>query len=70
MTYLPRIRLETELLEKRFGQPTQVIKEKDSNMTHWLYPVMGLDVAIDEQGNGVLQYVLPAKFDQLVSPLQ
>ncbi|WP_455207596.1 hypothetical protein [Kaarinaea lacus] len=70
ITYLPRIRLETKLLEKRFGQPTQIIKEKDSNTTHWLYPVIGLDVALDEQGNGVLQYVLPAKFDQLVSPLQ
>jgi hypothetical protein len=70
ITYLPRIRLDDALLENRFGQPAQVIKEQDSNMTHWLYPDKGLDVALDEQGNGVLQYVSPALFDQLVSPLQ
>jgi hypothetical protein len=70
ITYLPRIRLDDALLENRFGQPAQVIKEQDSNMTHWLYPDKGLDVALDEQGNGVLQYVSPARFDQLVSPLQ
>jgi len=70
ITYLPRIRLDAALLEKRFGHPAQVIKETDSNMTHWLYPDKGLDVALDEKGNGVLQYVSPARFDQLIHPLQ
>ena len=70
ITYLPRIKLDATLLEKRFGKPVQVIKEKDSNMTHWLYPDKGLDVALDEQGNGVLQFVAPAQFEQLISPLQ
>ncbi|WP_455222065.1 hypothetical protein [Kaarinaea lacus] len=70
ITYLPRILLDSELLEKRFGQPAQIIKEPDSNMTHWLYPDKGLDVALDEQGNGVLQYIAPARFEQLVSPLK
>jgi len=70
VTYLPRIRLDAALLEKRFGQPAQIITEKDSNMTHWLYPDKGLDVALDEQGNGVLQYVSPTRFEQLIRPLQ
>jgi len=70
ITYLPRIHLDAALLEKRFGQPEQVIKEPDSNMTHWLYPDKGLDVALDDKGNGVLQYVSPARFDQLIHPLQ
>jgi len=69
ITYLPRIRLDTALLEKRFGQPAQMIKEPDSDMTHWLYPDKGLDVALDQQGNGVLQYVSPVRFDQLMRPL-
>jgi hypothetical protein len=70
ITYLPRIRLDAALLEKRFGQPAQTIKEPGNNMTHWLYPDKGLDVALDEQGNGVLQYVSPARFEQLIRPLQ
>ena len=70
ITYLPRIHIDAALVEKRFGQAVQVIKEPDGNMTHWLYPDKGLDVALDEQGNGVLQYVSPARFDQLMHPLQ
>ena len=70
ITYLPRIKLDAALLEKRFGQPAQLTKEQDSATTHWLYPDKGLDVALDEQGNGVLQYVSPARFEQLISPLQ
>ncbi|HEY5602683.1 MAG TPA: hypothetical protein VIM41_06210 [Gammaproteobacteria bacterium] len=69
LTYLPRIRLDAALLEKRFGKPAQIVIEKDSNTTHWLYPDKGLDVSLDEHGNGVLQYVPPAKFAQLMAPL-
>ena len=69
ITYLPRIRLEKDLLEKRFGKPTQVITEKESNTRHWLYPQLGLDIALDEKNNAVLQYVAPAQFEQLVRPL-
>ena len=70
MTYLPRIRLDTALLEKRFGKPAQVIKENDNDTTHWLYPGKGLDVALDTHGNAVLQYVLPSRFNQLIEPLK
>jgi len=69
ITYLPRIRLEKALLEKRFGKPEQVITEKESNTNHWLYPRLGLDIALDEKNNAVLQYVAPAQFAQLVKPL-
>ena len=70
ITYLPRIRLESTLLEKRFGQPAQIVTEKEGNMAHWLYPDLGLDVALDEKGNAVLQYVAPTQFEQLITPLR
>lgn len=90
LTYLPRVRLDAALIEKRFGKPAQVVMEKVSesgkhhaskpvtesvketnNKTmHWLYPDKGLDVALDAQGQCVLQYVPPAKFDQLRIPLE
>jgi len=70
MTYLSRIRLDSTLLEQRFGKPEQVIIEKASNTTHWLYPDKGLDVALSKEGNGVLQYVPPTRFSQLIEPLQ
>jgi hypothetical protein len=70
ITYLPRIRLETALIERRFGKPAQVAKETDGHMAHWLYPDKGLDIALDEDGNSVLQYVPPSEFAQLLEPLK
>ena len=61
------------MIEKRFGQPERVIQEMvegETKMTHWLYPEKGLDVAMDEKGNVVMQYVSPDKFEQLVGPLK
>ncbi|WP_455202520.1 hypothetical protein [Kaarinaea lacus] len=69
ITYLPRIRLESALLEKRFGKPERVIPEKETNTNHWLYPQLGLDIALDENNNAVFQYVAPAQFEQLIKPL-
>jgi hypothetical protein len=62
--------LDEASIKQRFGEPAQVIKESDSAMTHWLYPDKGLDVALDEKGNGVLQYVPPSQFSQLLKPLK
>ncbi|MGD8560256.1 MAG: hypothetical protein PVF34_04275 [Gammaproteobacteria bacterium] len=70
ITYLSRITLDEASIKQRFGEPAQVIKESDSAMTHWLYPDKGLDVALDEKGNGVLQYVPPSQFSQLLKPLK
>ena len=37
---------------------------------HWLYPKLGLDIALDSDRKGVLQYVLSKDFDALVQPLR
>lgn len=70
ITYLPGVHLDDALLEKRFGKPEQIITEKESSTRHWLYPTLGLDIAVDENNKAVLQYIAPVKFSELVKPLQ
>jgi len=70
IAYLTRARLDDELLRKRFGEPAQRIREAEGNTTHWLYPAMGLDVALHDEGRAVLQYVSPKRFPILLAPLQ
>lgn len=70
ITYIPRINLDASMIEKRFGTPSQRIKEEDGVIEHWLYPEKGLDIALDPEGKEVLQYVRPDRFDSLLRPLQ
>ena len=69
LTYMPGVRIEEEMLVKRFGQPAQRIKEKKSGAIHWLYPQNGLDITLGGEEKPVLQYVPPRDFDKLVQPL-
>jgi len=70
ITYLPKIHLEEDLVQKRFGQPSQRIKEKQGDAVHWLYPELGLDVTLSEKEKDVLQYLPPANFSTLLLPLK
>lgn len=67
--YIPRANLDAELIEKRFGIPQQKIKESDE-VIHWLYPTKGLDIALNEEGREVFQYLLPKNFYQILDPLK
>ncbi len=69
ITYLPRVQLQAEVIRNRFGEPAQRIRETDSTTEHFLYPQLGLDVGLDEQGNAVFQYVAPSEFARLRQPL-
>ena len=69
LTYMPSIRLEEEIFVKRFGQPGQRIREKESGAVHWLYPQNGLDITLGGKEKPVLQYVPPRDFDRLLLPL-
>lgn len=69
IAYLPRVQLEKTVIEKRFGQPEQRLTEQDSHTEHWLYPQKGLDIALDNNGNAVMQYVSPTRFATLQKPL-
>lgn len=69
ITYLTGARVDDELLMKRFGEPAHRIHEQDDHVMHWLYPELGLDVAMSEEGNAVFQYIAPGQFDRLMGPL-
>jgi hypothetical protein len=70
ITYLPKTDLDEERIRPLFGDPEQVIEEPETGITHWLYPSIGLDIAIDPQRKEVFQYVNPADFNQIIEPLK
>lgn len=70
ITYLPSIHLDDELIEKRFGLPSEKLADPVSDAVHWLYPAKGLDIALSAENKEVIQYVNPAKFDTLLRPLK
>ncbi|MDT8281528.1 MAG: hypothetical protein RQ982_01805 [Gammaproteobacteria bacterium] len=67
ITFIPAINLDEKTLLSRFGAPQQIIRSAD--VTHYLYPEKGLDIALYEKSKEVLQYVSPTAFQQLVKPL-
>lgn len=69
LTYLPSARLEDALFAKRFGTPTERIREKKSGAVHWLYPQHGLDITLGDGEKPLLQYVSPKDFHLLRTPL-
>ncbi|MCW8955666.1 MAG: hypothetical protein OQL09_02190 [Gammaproteobacteria bacterium] len=69
LTYMPSINLTAEFIQHRFGNPDQKIKDPDGDAIHWLYADKGVDVALSEQAKEVIQYVHPANFDRIRSPL-
>lgn len=68
MSYIPYINLDEEIIRKRFGEPAERIIV-DKQRQHLLYPDLGLDLVLDDDGKELLQYVVPAKFEQLRQPL-
>lgn len=68
ITYLPAADLEPKLLSNLFGEPARRLPGK-TGITHWLYPEKGLDIALNPDGKEVFQYVRPARFAQLLAPL-
>lgn len=70
ITYLPKVNLDAAIVEKRFGLPAEKIKEQGTDIEHWLYPDKGLDIALSEEQEDVLQYTLPSQFENLVAPLK
>jgi len=69
ITYLPWKSLDSEILKNRFGEPEQILTE-DTGVAHWLYPSKGMDIGLDKDGGVVIQYVNPARFENLIVPLK
>ncbi|MDG4555057.1 MAG: hypothetical protein P9E24_12570 [Candidatus Competibacter sp.] len=69
ITYLPAVKFDADLVRKRFGEPVERLSVQDG--THWLYPALGLDLLLGDNGGALLQYVPPAEFEQrLRTPLR
>ena len=69
ITYLPATDLDEALILKRFGEPTQKIRETGHDVVHWLYPDKGLDIGVSPTEKEVFQYIAPVDFDILKVPL-
>ncbi|WP_363184471.1 hypothetical protein [uncultured Thiocystis sp.] len=70
ISYLPKARLDADLLEQRFGPPSRELTEPETGIVHWLYPARGLDIARAPNGKVVVQYVNPRDCDRLLEPLK
>ena len=69
LTYLPVVKFDADLLRQRFGEPAERIAAEGG--AHWLYPALGLDVLLGDNGEALLQYVPPADFEaRLRAPLR
>ncbi len=68
ISYIPYVNLDDKMVRKRFGEPAEVLKISASR-SHYLYPQKGLDLILDTDGKELLQYVIPARFEQLRKPL-
>ena len=59
---IPNANLDEATLLQRFGTPGERIPAGET-LTHFLYPHLGLDVALDTKGKEILQYVPPRDFE-------
>ncbi len=70
LTYLPKANLSAEVIRKRFGNPDRIFHHDQEKIEHWIYPRIGLDLVLSAETKEVLQYVRPAEFERLLTPLQ
>lgn len=68
LTFIPAVNLDADVILARFGEPDERIEL--GAVTHFLYSLKGLDVALYKDSKEVIQYVSPADFGQLIQPLQ
>jgi hypothetical protein len=69
LTYLPAVRPDAAALRQRFGPPASLIRDRQGDIEHWLYPERGLAIAYAAGQKPVMQYVAPPEFDRLRAPL-
>ncbi len=68
IVFVPSARLDAAIVHDRFGPPAEQLVAGDK-VQHFLYPERGLDIAINEKGKAMLQYVAPKNFALLRAPL-
>ena len=70
INYIPAADLDNELILERFGEPGERIEERESGVTHWIYPETGLSIGVSPEGKEILQYILPNKIDSLIDVIK
>lgn len=68
VAFIPSAGLDEAIILQRFGVPAERIRQGET-LEHFLYPDKGLDLVLDSKGKEVLQYVAPADFARLRTPL-
>ena len=68
ISFIPSVDLDRDTVVDRFGEPARRIRQ-DRGTVHFLYPELGLDLLVDDDGRELLQYVAPAAFAKLFEPL-
>jgi len=68
IAFIPTVNLDEDIILKRFGEAAETV-QSGADVRHYLYPELGLDIALSEKGKEVLQYVSPVDFDRFTAPL-
>ena len=68
IAFVPQAQLDADTVIGRFGEPAQRMPGT-ADVEHLLYPAKGLDVVISPKGRELIQYVAPARFEELRAPL-
>jgi hypothetical protein len=69
IAFIPAVNLDEDIILKRFGEAAETV-QSGVDVKHFLYPDLGLDIALSEKGKEVLQYVAPADFAEFTAPLK
>ena len=69
INFLPSFNLDEEIAQNRFGVPAEIIQVR-AEQKHFLYPDMGLDLILNEDGKEILQYLSPGEFSAHRARLQ
>ncbi len=68
ISVIPTVNLDEAAIVQRFGEPGERIAVSEKR-TRLLYPKLGLDAVVDQDGKELLQYVAPREFTRLREPL-
>lgn len=66
VTFIPAVNLDEDVIIARFGEPAE--RFTTNEVSHFVYPDKGLDIALHAKSKEVLQYVSPHAFEQLMQP--
>jgi hypothetical protein len=57
INYIPAANLDETLILNRFGEPSEKIRERKGDITHWIYPQKGLSIGVNPEGKELIQYM-------------